>query len=97
MTGLYKQSLAHNRQEADEKVKELSRAYAALQDKTTAYADEMFSLMELHEKVRRVWADARESPRPHGYTANPSHHAEPRFGGDSVDGVVGSLNQEGGK
>ena len=24
---------------------------------------------------------------------NPSHHAEPRFGGDSVDGVVGSLNK----
>ena len=23
------------------------------------------------------------------FTANPSHHAEPRFGGDSVDGVVG--------
>jgi hypothetical protein len=22
-------------------------------------------------------------------SANPSHHAEPRFGGDSVDGVVG--------
>ena len=26
---------------------------------------------------------------------NPSHHAEPRLGGDSVDGVVGSPNQEG--
>ena len=23
------------------------------------------------------------------WTPNPSHHAEPRFGGDSVDGVVG--------
>ena len=28
---------------------------------------------------------------------NPGHHAEPRFGGDSVDGVVGSLNQDGAK
>ena len=26
--------------------------------------------------------------------ANQSHHAEPRFGGDSVDGVVGIPNQE---
>ena len=26
---------------------------------------------------------------------NPSHHAEPRLGGDSEDGVVGSLNQKG--
>lgn len=29
-----------------------------------------------------------------GNRPNPSHHAEPRFGGDSVDGVVGSLDQE---
>ena len=27
--------------------------------------------------------------------ANPCHHAEPRFGGDSVDGVVGTPNQKG--
>ena len=30
-----------------------------------------------------------------GSLLNPSHHAEPRLGGDSVDGVVGSPNQEG--
>ena len=30
-------------------------------------------------------------------SANHSHHAEPRPGGDSVNGVVGSLNQEGAK
>lgn len=28
------------------------------------------------------------------HPANPSHHAEPRHGGDSVDGVVGLSNQE---
>ena len=27
-------------------------------------------------------------------TPNPGHHAEPRLGGDSVDGVVGIPNQE---
>ena len=27
-------------------------------------------------------------------TANPSHHAEPRSGGDSVDGAVGGKIQE---
>jgi hypothetical protein len=31
---------------------------------------------------------------PDHYMSNPSHHAEPRFGGDSVDGVVGIPNQE---
>ena len=35
------------------------------------------AMCELYEVVRKY--------RP---TANPSHHAEPRFGGDSVDGVV---------
>ena len=27
--------------------------------------------------------------------SNPIHHAEPRLGGDSVDGVVGTPNQKG--
>jgi len=36
------------------------------------------------------------APRKRAFASrpNPSHHAEPRFGGDSVDGVVLGMNQK---
>ena len=78
MTGLYRVSLAAKRRESSAALTEIARAYSALTDKTTEYADEMFALMGLLEKVRRVWADAMDTPRPHGHKPNfrltPARH-----------------------
>ena len=44
------------------------------------------------EKMFKLNARLMMSMGARYFTANPSHHAEPRLGGDSVDGVVGSPN-----
>ena len=38
--------------------------------------------------VQARWARTKRKKRRKPSRHNPSHHAEPRFGGDSVDGVV---------
>ena len=43
------------------------------------------------------WVGIPEVEWDSTYPPNPSHHAEPRFGGDSVDGVVGHSESKGGE
>jgi hypothetical protein len=42
----------------------------------------------------RLFGDIQTSMAASNYKPNPGHHAEPRLGGNSVDGVVGGTNQE---
>ena len=50
---------------------------------------ELLAILEEAWKGRGVAVEDRRAR-----TSNPSHHAEPRFGGDSVDGVVQIPNKE---
>lgn len=52
---------------------------------------------EDENRIRKaIIEDTNRQLKAHGgLMSNPSHHAEPRLGGDSVDGVVGTPNQKG--
>lgn len=80
--------------EIEKGIHEYKRAVAVALAVLEVIADPKAELPVDGRETCRIYEDMALDAIGKIHGSNPSHHAEPRLGGDSVDGVVGRPNSE---